>query len=755
MTKRMGIKQRIGRLFGGAALLAGLTAPAWAPAWAQVAPSIDSTSQNRPAGPYSPIPSQAFTVNPAYRILSANDLGAHCTNLDYRISSILPPFNVVHAQVLATGVKPTILTSSQVNVVYSATSSATDPALAKTPVVAPLTGAPYKGNFGPLATRVYAALFPPGTLTQAFGLAASRTGDVGLPVPDVSQLYLGNGALTFHQATMPDVTASSFSPTTGFPLALTEAPYKANVPQPFRLYDTDWPVFKKFPFGYTAGKVNWFAAEGIPITPFDDSGRENPFPLMRVQARDNVSGKVLSSLDVVVPVSAETNCKNCHLAKADGGNGLGTARLVGPVSPAADPQYGKVLAWVSQEWAADINVLRLHDMMHKTTLYTAYDATGTAAKPVLCQSCHYSPALDLAQAGPATGPGLGQTTSTSMSHAMHAGHGALTAGGQPVFPVMPPINDSRRGAMGTTPNAYTQSVLLGTCYQCHPGQRTQCLRGTMYSVGEVCQDCHGQMSQIGNDFSKNVPAGGGFITKADFYTNATTPRVPWLNEPGCGSCHTGDAVSSKAGTAGTITSPDGLRLVQAYLTTDTKATPILPTNMRFAEPRIATGTAAGNPQLFRLSVDSHGGVLCEGCHGSTHAEWPVLNAAANDNIAATQMQGHAGKITECETCHTTARIGSTLAGPHGMHPVGNAGNSAQWTSGHGDYVDGHGTAQCKACHGTTGLGTVLSVVAVNRPGLHCDGGGSLCPNGEGTVTLTAGTKVGCAMCHRNHINGGG
>ena len=33
--------------------------------------------------------------------------------------------------------------------------------------------------------------------------------------------------------------------------------------------------------------VNWFRAEGIPITPYDDAGRKNPYPLMRLIARNS------------------------------------------------------------------------------------------------------------------------------------------------------------------------------------------------------------------------------------------------------------------------------------------------------------------------------------------------------------------------------------------------------------------------------------------------------------------------------------
>ena len=84
-----------------------------------------------------------------------------------------------------------------------------------------------------------------------------------------------------------------------------------------------------------------------------------------------------------------------------------------------------------------------------------------------------------------------------------------------------------------------------------------------------------------------------------------------------------------------------------------------------------------------------------------------------------------------------------------MHPVGNNGYSASWVNSHEGYVNSRGTADCKACHGQKGEGTVLSKVAVARPGLKCERG-TLCTT-ESTVTLAAGAQVGCAMCHANPI----
>jgi hypothetical protein len=53
-----------------------------------------------------------------------------------------------------------------------------------------------------------------------------------------------------------------------------------------------------------------------------------------------------------------------------------------------------------------------------------------------------------------------------------------------------------------------------TCYACHPGIRTRCLRDVHYARGMTCTDCHGSMLTVGN------PA-----------------RKPWVEEPRCDSCH--------------------------------------------------------------------------------------------------------------------------------------------------------------------------------------------------------------------------
>jgi predicted CXXCH cytochrome family protein len=92
-------------------------------------------------------------------------------------------------------------------------------------------------------------------------------------------------------------------------------------------------------------------------------------------------------------------------------------------------------------------------------------------------------------------------------------------------------------------------------------------------------------------------------------------RIPWVQEPSCASCHTA-----------------------AY---------------------------AENPgTLFKLS-SGHGGVMCEGCHNSTHADVPSRQPEDNANNIA--LQGHAGPLGDCTVCHGVIPAG---AGPHGITTAG-------------------------------------------------------------------------------------
>ncbi|MHC1744560.1 MAG: PKD domain-containing protein [Syntrophobacteraceae bacterium] len=698
-------------------------------------PSINSTSLNADASPAASVTVPAFATNPGFRVLAANDLGMHCGDLDHRIASILPPFNVVHAQVVRKGALPAlpqVLTDLDSEVVYSAASNVKDPALLKVP-----TAPVYKTNFwdvnartgNVLAFDAYNPFYPP-TVLGGFDLRVDR----GLPVPDLAQLYPpggGLGPLVASQQDMPGIFA----------------PYSANFPQSFNRFDADLPFFinDNFPIGFRLTGVNWFSAEGIPATPFDDAGRSNPYPLMRVQAAAAVgnslgqaAGTVLSSLDTVLPVAAEADCYRCHTSSGDGGNGeaaciqgvdancnnTGSRRSGRGFQVAVSLEDTSAFPpAVKREWAADLNIIRLHDAKHSTNL--------EAATPVVCQKCHYSPALDLAHLGPVgtdnplDEPGANgreQRVHQSNSRLLHTFHGQMTD----LFPNdMPsPTSPERFNAALGKPqvNAFVLEKLDRTCYQCHPGRETQCLRGRMFRGGLICQDCHGSMLQVGDDFSETFSRNTPYSP-----VDPVTRRVPWGNEPGCQSCHTGDALDNLRGTPGTIAATDGIRLLQAYRTTDAAATPIVATNRRFAENQ----TVDGKQVLYRFSK-GHGGIFCEGCHGSTHAEWFVApgpgQTLPNDNVAAVQLQGQIGHIIRCTVCHGGSGPPVTpdlaLNGPHGVHVLLDPRWSTPPNPAHravAEPLEAQNYLPCQACHGTAGEGTILS-------------------NG-----------TGCAVCHENPI----
>ena len=507
-------------------------------------------------------------------VLAANDLGMHCMDKEFSVFSILPPFNVVNAQILKRDIsgRPYLLDVVEVDVFYD---SVADP-----------SGSINSYSIGKTGFWQYANSLFGANLNEGQGLT-------GLYMPDDDPLNRG------------------------------AQPMEYNLQE------------------------EWFSAEGLPITPTDDNFLNNPFPLMRISASDPQSGQALAHLDVVVPVATETDCQNCHKTGGIAAQGAGWSN-----NPDVEVQ-------------SKINILKLHDTSHVTTL--------EASQPVLCAQCHYSPALDLAGAGP-VGDQVGKP---NFSNVMHKYHGELDNG--QLFPDNAPVGD--------------------TCYQCHPGNITQCQRGAMKTGNMDCNDCHGGMLAVGSN------------------------RNPWVDLPFCQSCHTGDAVNYLLG-PNLVADPNWpFRLRQAYHTGDASALPLVAPNKRFAEN---TNT------LFRFSK-GHGDVFCEGCHGSTHAIWPNSTASANDNQAAKMLQGHIGTIIECNVCHKSGSLPRTINGPHGLHNV----NDSRWyDDGHEDFYEDNKN-NCKACHGVDLKGTPLSKIPTPRSFRVEDK----------TVNYAKGDLVRCDDCH--------
>jgi hypothetical protein len=411
---------------------------------------------------------------------------------------------------------------------------------------------------------------------------------------------------------------------------------------------------------------NTWLAEGIPLTNYADAAAApyptNYFPMMRLVAK-NPGGTVLATTDIVLPISDEMTCSVCH------GSSTGTS--------AARPSGG----WVNNpNMARDVklNILRKHDDRFRTaTLFQAasaargYSAAGleaqSAIRPFLCASCHGSNALSLAG-----------------------------------YPGVPPLTASMHGLHATVTDPATgQTMESGTtrdtCSNCHPGPKTQCLRGAMATLktstganAVECQSCHGPMTAL-----------------------AVPTRQGWLNEPGCQSCHTGTATSNSGQIVYTSVFSSGTTVRAAA-------------NQTFATN---ADTPAAGLSLYRFSK-GHGGLQCEACHGSTHAESPT--PIVNDNVQNVTLQGHAGTLAECASCHGLVP-NTVTGGPHGLHPIGTS-----WVGSHQNAAEGR-QATCQPCHGTDYRGTILSKTQTDRT-----------LSGK---SFPRGTMIGCYSCH-NGPNGG-
>lgn len=181
---------------------------------------------------------------------------------------------------------------------------------------------------------------------------------------------------------------------------------------------------------------NYFKADGIPVTPFQDNNltTESPFQLIHLVARNISTNAILATTDVVIPVSNEVGCvqSGCH----------------------------------NSEQA----ILNSHEQV------AGFNSNG----PVLCAKCHGSPALGT----------VGDTVEAKLfSYRIHNTHKFITPTGS-----------------------------INTCYKCHPGPNTQCLRDVMsQNFSMVCQNCHGTMQNVASTIQQG--------------------RRPWLDEPKCGTCH--------------------------------------------------------------------------------------------------------------------------------------------------------------------------------------------------------------------------
>ena len=307
-----------------------------------------------------------------------------------------------------------------------------------------------------------------------------------------------------------------------------------------------------------------YAAHLIPVVPYMDDKTYNPYPVFTISAKDESTGELLAITKAVAPTSTEMGCRNCH----EGG-----------------------WAWNEVSGMADltaINILEAHDRMNGTTLL----ADAEQGEPKLCQSCHADPAV-MAPGKP------GVLNFSTAIHGFHAN--------------------------------YLSGMDQEACNMCHPSRvegNTNCFRGRHTDVGLGCTECHGTMEDhaLGllatqPDIAASERLARGLEPVFAYSKEEIKPRMPWLMEPDCRSCHTNFNIFED-GFAGTAFNK----------------------------------WAPGFEALYRNRTDNHG-VMCSACHGSTHAVYGAINKYGlhRDNQQPLQYQGLAGTIGthgQCMVCHT-------------------------------------------------------------------------------------------------------
>ncbi len=396
----------------------------------------------------------------------------------------------------------------------------------------------------------------------------------------------------------------------------------------------------------------WFEATGIPVTPYDDQGRKNFYPTVKVTARDS-AGTILATTTTVLPVSDEITCAACHSSR-----------------PASETNAARLAAKPAAGWVNDIqaeldwkkNILRLHD--EKQAANTKYAAalstlglapsglldSATAGKPALCAACHGSNAL----------PGTGMQGIAALTSALHSTHGKVA---DPATMLALDASDNR-----------------SACYLCHPGSVTKCLRGAMGNAVDAsgnatmgCQSCHGNMTKVGD------PA-----------------RVGWLQEPNCQACHfDGKRVTSAVDAAGNLIARSDKRFA---------TNPDVPAK-GFSLFRFSKGhggmqceachgathaeypSSHDNDNLQSIALQGYAGTLreCKVCHAST-----PLTADGGPHgmhtVGAAWVKSHGDLVersgpSSCAYCHGADFRGSDLAQVKAPRTFSIEGGSRSYAAG--------------------------------------------------------------------------
>jgi hypothetical protein len=418
-------------------------------------------------------------------------------------------------------------------------------------------------------------------------------------------------------------------------------PGPSNIPQSMLFEPTNQPV----PGVFTP--VNWFRAEGIPITPYDDAGNKNPYPLLRLVAR-NSSGQVIARSDIVAPVSDEMDCSACHGSKE-------TFRL---------------------------NILQSHDTKEFARNAAAYQQalqamnyrpegllpTAQQGQPILCAKCHASEALGTKSYGDI--PPL-----TTSMHSMHA-------------TVMDPVTSTPLGSVDNR----------SACYRCHPGSETRCLRGAMGgavapdgSMAMQCQSCHGGMEQVG------APTRIGWLMEPNCqscHTGTATHNNGQIRYSSVFESNGSERVAVDSTFATSANTPaSGISLYR--FSTGHGG---LQCSACHGSTHAEFPATHRNDNVRNVQLQGHGGVTaeCTACHttmpstvnGGPHGMHPIGAAWVESHHDAIEGVG----LAACQACHGANHRGTVLSRAQGNRSFKLGDSRGTVTFARGD------TVGCYSCH---------------------------------------------------------
>ncbi|MDH3974877.1 MAG: cytochrome c3 family protein [Deltaproteobacteria bacterium] len=599
---------------------------------------------------------QVPAADDEYVVIAWNDLGIHCMDDDFSISSTLPPFQTLWAQIIHKTDKGSVVIKGDmvnnpnspyfgITVEYAFPDNTSQRFTS-----GPRAGEP-KSNYWDYAAKYFGA-HPAGLFIDPLKAVKDREKGENIrgKILGKKVLHVANDLADDKIEKMPDGTVRiDDGGTPGRGVTGTGLSGKMI---PYAFHKNLHITVKK---GVTMGSpLDAFVAEGFPLTKWNDDGTWNEYQMAEITVKDK-DGNVLAKGTTVAGISDEMHCANCH---RNNGTANRNTSSEGDKIPAPDATFREVatgrakMVEVPESQQYRLNVLKLHDLKHfkdaggadvvshgvKGYDHTVYDyllyqgavdtenvfkAKGkhmsesgiglyTLAKvgvPILCAVCHRSNAYPVT-----TGDALEAELAYLVNNDYSEKNDYLT-----------------RKMLGAPIGQYTHDMhtkhdeVTQNCYLCHPGKDTDCLRGTMtggeekslfvrekkLKAGEYpepetnrtwCDDCHGDnekhpghpMAAVGDPELRHIEEG----------PFAGTGSQPWLSEPKCGDCHLDHPEEKDA---------------------------------------LMKGVS-----LYRFSK-GHGEIYCEACHGSTHAIYPTV--IDNDNAQIVKLQGEKGSLYQCGVCH--------------------------------------------------------------------------------------------------------